>query len=342
MLALSSCITDIDTIDERQVEITLVAGAGQTGTADDSSTRASNAGDPKDRYINSLRVMGFRIDDGTLAFNNLVFYNASGKVEGFKGKILVNTGRYDLVLIANEHADSSTTGSIHEKLDALQPGVTTLNDLADLSFPSSKTFDSSKNIPMIARVDGVKISTTGAGDPAPGTTNLNNSGEPLRIMMKRLGIRLDLDVKMYAEQIEAWWNSSDDIYINGIPDRVYLFPRDNTVSSNRSSWILSVVSKPDTAGKEGLISVVYPRIILPEVLFSPVTDKTRSMSVSLDVGGKTLRGMIAIDRGTSEDGYTVPRNSYLNVTATAKPDYLDITAETVIEGWDNEELPQDL
>jgi hypothetical protein len=327
---------------EQQVEITLAAETGGTGAGDGPATRATNQGDHKDSYINSLRVMGFRTLDGTLAFNNLVLYNFSSTTQGFTGKILVNTGRYTLVLIANEHADTSTD-SMHRKLEALQPGVTTLNDLADMWFPSGKTFDSTKNIPMIALVDDVKITPTGAiGNPLPGTTNLNNSGEPLRIMMKRLGIRLDLKVEMYAEQIDEWWSISNGaINIGGIPDRVYLLPRENSGPVN-NIWIYRIGSKPDTAGKEGLITGELPRIILPETVFLPVTDKTRALSISIDGDGKTRRGIIAIDRGATDAGYTIPRNSYLNVTATAKPDWLDVTAEAVIEDWDDENLNQEL
>jgi hypothetical protein len=341
MLALTSCITDVPVSEHEQpVEITLVAGTDGDGPATRATT--PNPGTAADRYINSLRVLGFSTTDGTLAFNNLVFYNKGGKVEGFTGKILVLTGSYALVLIANEHADTSND-SMYKKLEALKPGAATLNDLADLSFPSSKTFDSSKNIPMIARVNDVKISTTGAGDPAPGTTNLNDSGEPLRITMRRLGIRLDLDLKMNAEQIDAWWKSSNGmINIEGVPDRVYLFPRENSTPANRSVWIYPVKSKPDTAGKEGLISVEYPRIILPEILFLPATDKTRALNMSIDSGDKTRRGIIAIDRGATEAGYTIPRNHYLRVTATAKPDYFDITADTSIEGWDDENFIQEM
>jgi hypothetical protein len=340
-LTLASCITGIDTSDERQVEIALAAGAG-TSEVDGTATRATHSGDPRDRYINSLRVLGFRVDDGTLAFNNLVFYQKNDRAESFNGKILVRTGRYTLVLIANEHADSSTN-SVHNKLEALQPGVTNLSDLGDLWFGSGKTFDSSKDIPMVARVDNVKISSTGQGNPAPGITNLNNSGEPLRITLIRLGVRLELRLKMYPDQVEKWWDfSRGAINLEGIPDRVYLFPRENSEPGNRSTWIGTVTSKPTVVGSDGLIGMDSPRIILPEILFSPVTNKRLALSISIDTGERTRRGTIAIDGGVSDKGYTIPRNSYLKATATAKSDRLDISTKTVVDDWESENLDQKL
>jgi hypothetical protein len=59
-------------------------------------------------------------------------------------------------------------------------------------------------------------------------------------------------------------------------------------------------------------------------------------------GGKTRRGIIAIEGGGTEAGYTIPRNNFVHVTATSKPDYLDITATASIEDWDDENMNQEL
>jgi hypothetical protein len=342
LLALASCsVESPEPAAEQPVEITLAAETGTRGIGNGPATRAGTIeGSPEDHYVNSLRVLGFRTADGTLAFNNLIFYNKSGKVDGFTGKIQVITGRFTLVLIANEHADSSGD-SMYKKLQALQLGVTTLNDLGNLWFQSRETFDNSKNIPMIARVNDVKITPTGAaGYPVPGTTNL---GDPLRIVLRRLAVRISLRLRMTPEQVDAWWSSSRGVFnVEGISDRVYLFPRENSNPSNRITWIYPVSSKPTAVDSEGFVNIDYPRIILPEVLFSPVTNKTRSMSVSLFGGGKTRRGTIAIDNGTSATGYTIPRNNFLQVTATSKPDSLEVTTAALVEDWGDEDLPHDM
>jgi hypothetical protein len=336
---MASCFNETPVPEaEQQVEITLTAGTN-TGPV----TRATDSGSKEDRYVNSLRVLGFRSVDGKLAFNNLIFYNNAGKVEGFTGKIRVLTGRYTLVLIANEHADTSRPASatMYSKLESLELDVTTIDDLGNLWFASGRSFDTTKDIPMIARVDNVKITPSGAaGNPLPGTTNL---GDPLRITLRRLAVRLDITIRMYPEQVDAWWDTSRGVfYVEGIPSLVYLFPRDNSNPSNRSTWGCTVRTKPTAVDADGLVSIDFPRIILPEALFSPATNKNLSVSVSLSGGNITRRGTIAIGGGASAPGYTLPRNNYLKVTATAKPDALDIETEAMIEGWDDEQLPQDI
>jgi hypothetical protein len=147
---------------------------------------------------------------------------------------------------------------------------------------------------------------------------------------------------MYPEQVDAWWNTSNFIYVSGIPDRVYLFPRENSTPSNRSDWGNSIRTKPTDVDSEGLVNIDISRIILPEALFSPVTNKNLALTVCLSGGGKTRRGLIAIDNGASAAGYTIPRNNSLHVTATAKADSLEVTTAALVEGWDDEELPQDM
>jgi hypothetical protein len=331
-LATVSCIKDsaAPALPEQEVEIALAIGTGAQGMDDTPDTRGSSvAGDPKDRYINSLRVMGFRRGDGTLAFNNKVFYNSQNNNEGFSGKILAMTGHYTLVLVANEHSDEN----LSRALDALTLDSATLGDVGQLSF-SLPAFDPVYDIPMVARLDGVDITTKGAGNPLPGTTNL---GDPLRVSLERLGIRLDIKLKLYPEEAEAWWNEqSHRLHFEDIPDHVYLFPHENQDTNTVASYLIG--KQPVDEDNDGMMETEILRLILPEVLFSPATDTTRALRMYIESGGKKRRGIISIERGTTEAGYTIPRNSYLNVKATVKSDYMDVETTVSIEDWDDENM----
>jgi hypothetical protein len=340
MLATVSCIKDSfapalpGSLSGQEVEIALSIGTGAQGTDDLPDTRGTSVpGDARDRYINSLRVLGFRQGDGTLAFNNKVFYDSRNNSESFIGKILVMTGHYTLVLVANEHPDTN----LSRALDNLVLNSATLNDVGQLSF-SLLSFHDIYDSPMVARVNGVDITTKGAGTPLPGKTNM---GDPLRISMERLGIRLDVKLKLPTEQADEWMNGqSRRIHFEGIPYHACLLPHENQDVNTVARY--DVGKQPVDEDNDDMMETEKLRLILPEVLFSPATDATRALRMYIENGGKKRTGIIAIRRGATGAGYTIPRNSYLNVTATSKSDYLDITTTASIEDWDNENMNQEL
>jgi hypothetical protein len=341
----TSCITDLGAYErEQQVEIELSAGTpGSFGTVDNpatratASTRATDDGDKKDRVINSLRVMGFRSLDGTLAFNTEVFMNSQANLESYTGKVLVVTGRFTIVVVANEHSDSR----LSRTLRSLILNWSKLDDV--IALPVVSAFGSAWNIPMMSRLDNVQIRPDGVGTPVPGTTNL---GSPLRIGLERLGIRIDLKLKLHPDQADAWWyvptdsnDSGPRLYFDNAPFSTYLSPRDNSQGATSCSFLPG--KAPSDIDGDGMLETERKRIILSELLFTPIDNRDKALVIFIERrDGKRLSGTIAIDRGTGPEGYTIPRNTFLRVTATARANVLETEVESVVEDWGSEDLPQ--
>jgi len=306
LLLLSSCSK------ERKA----ITGEGESATITISTaTRADHAGDAADRYINSLRVLGYNTTTGELAFNEEVFgittTSTDNKVS-FEETINVKTGKFTVIFIANEHKSSSTS--------ALLSGITPSNNNTisylrnTVSFPHG-SFDSGKDIPMVTIKDNIIIQGDNMViDPGSSTPTAVMNRWPVE--MERLGIRLDLTLKLTALQVDEWTKDNGKIYLVNVPGEAFIFPgTDNsgTLLSTDKEYTVSLTP----VGTEGDLSIYkLSRIILPESSFLGLI-KANALTLKLKEGSLTRLGVISAGTAAKygTNGYTLPRNTYLDITA---------------------------
>ena len=210
VLLLVSCVKEQDNMEPGQdVVITLDAG-----------TRSSEPGATADSYINSLRVLGYHAVNGQLVFNEKVNFTGIDAI-GYQGEIHVKTGTFTVVFIANEHADAATSAL----LTAIGSGATgTLAHLKSISF-SYGAFGVTKDIPMVKIKNNVHIK----GDNLLSDPEINSGADistDWDVEMERIGIRVDLTLKLTATQKTAWQSGTHNgkVYLNNVPTKAYIFP----------------------------------------------------------------------------------------------------------------------
>ncbi len=324
--AFVSCLTDdfIDCSlqDEQPVAISIAAGVFDVPVAYASETRPGTVEDDK---IGSMRVLGFR-SDGTLAFND---YNEDMYAQTRTFKAL--TGRYTLLFLANEDSDRM----LHETLDGLDPktdATITLDEVGALSFSHGAfSTDENTHIPMVKLIHNVRIAfkEDGEGTPRPGITN---QGDTLAVSMERLGVKIDVALKLYENQFKAWSENSDEnergvIHIENLPDHVHLLQGDNSDGEGLQTQSNAPYYAPgdvvvDTYTRQSTI-LLQRAFILPESWFIPATDSDKAMRIRINTGVGTWNGRIAVGDART---YAVRRNSHLLVSATSDRDSVRFNA----------------
>lgn len=308
-LSLASCAdpaTTFEPVDESPVRIAVAVGSHTTN-------HAGSAGSVGENNISELRLMAFRTSDATLAFNQRVDYNNAAPYHIFE----LPVGRYTLVAVAGEHRDATLSA----KLDGLTPS-STLTQVAALSFAAS-AFDAGSDIPMMTSTP-VTISRV---NDTEGTTDL---GSPLALTLTRMGVRIDIEVTLDAAQMEQWMASGGDLYLDRVPDCVYIFPRDNSAATSTAT--IACASRPQIDETLGQRSISIRGVILPESRFAPADDASRGMQLRLWDGTRQISGVIAL----SPDNLTVPRGSYLDVQATVGDGTFEF--KTSVAPWDDENV----
>ncbi len=315
LLALTSCTTEqpVTTGGEQRVQITI-----------DATTRGTpEAGDPADRAIRSLRVLGYRTPEGTLAFNRQVDVQTYAPID-------VLTGKYTVVLIANEHED--------ENLPTELSGITesnnhTLDYLRSLGF-SYEAFDTEKDIPMTAVKNNVVIQ---------GDNKLIDDGAlctgTWQVTLTRLGVRIDLTMTLPGEMFDDWFTGERTIWFDNVPERVALFPQDDAASAlTQPGDVFTTYGGSNPAASEGKKTIAIRRIILPESRFTPVGDDGMAIILRIAAGSEPRTGIIAPNAPAD---YTLPRNSYLDVNAEAN-DREFLFQVNAIENWEDTPINHDL
>ncbi len=283
------------------------------------------AGDPEDRAISSLRVPGYGTSDGKRKFNGVVELS-----EENEGVLWAMTGKHDMFFIANAE------------------GITVPEEqylLRDVTIPRSE-FSSDDPIPMFAQMEDVMITALtdvpdpSQGDRLPGKTD---KGEPLGVVMTRLGIRLDITLTLDAERFDDWFTDGDypAIVFGNVPDGVRLLPgRDNPATGEASGNTVPItVDKTTTTvtpdGDNRTITI--ERIILPELFLSEDNNiKAKGLTMTVAAGSWSVSGVIA----PSVDNYSIPRNSYLAIAAKAENKTFDFNIELV--DWTSKDIPHEL
>lgn len=326
---LVSCIAEpvtfSDREDEQEVRITV-----NTGTRAEDGP-GTPAGDPEDRYINSLRILGYRISDGSLAFNKSVSFvgTADENKESREWDVEVLTGKFNIVFIANEHSDATAssllaaiTSTTNHSRSYLQENVTF----------SHEAFSALKDIPMVTLKEEVHIKADYQLKDPDQTVN----GGSWSVMMERLGVRIDLTLTL---EIGQSVEETEKLSITKIPKKVYLFNGQYNDSENSSDYVSKEFPyiTPTTTNADNKDVLEWKRIILPESMFDNETDKDKAMKMAIKVNGEECITTIGkdVDKDTEEGDrdYTLPRNTYLDISATANVSDNEIICTATILPW---------
>ena len=318
MFVATSCAVDQGSdypADGRQVQI---AVAASTTRADEDRT----AGDPKDREISTLSVPGYAVSGGKKIFDEPVDFTASD--DGGRGTIWAKTGKHNMFFIANA------------------AGITVPEEqyrLRDVTVPQS-AFSSELDIPMFAQIEDVMITALSdvpdpsKGDRLPGKTD---KGEPLGVVMTRLGIRLDITLTLDAERFGEWFINgvAPAIVFGNLPEGVNLLPgKDNPGDGSVSIPVDKETAFTSDGDKR---TITIERIILPELLLSGDNNiKEKGLTMTVAAGSWSVSGVIAPSAGD----YSIPRNTYLAIAAEAKDKVFDFNIE--LADWTEKDLPYGL
>ena len=337
-------------VDEQEVVITVSTGTRAVGDAD---------GTPNDHYINSLRVLGYRTSDGTLAFNEKVYGFPTSTVNATvlnNQQVDVKTGRFTIVFIANEHSEVDANSDGTNDMSALLNGITTSNNntlsyLKDNAKFSYHSFYYGYNIPMAVIKENIIIQEENKLiDPELGSAPITTVWP---VMLTRLGIRVDVTLKLTDAQVADWRTvptlNKEALSFYNIPEWVSVFP--NIYHTGSTTSRVETFVDMDTYPDEGDLKVFKARFILPEYA-DPNLEATTGLILGLPqgatVGLTTPEKKGAVSNMETDGltpkgwagkyGYTIPRNHYLGVTATIKESDTEITFNINVLSWDEANL----
>jgi len=323
LFMLSAC-TKEHTVSQEGLEATIMISTGTRAAMDDD----------EDSYINSLRILGYYSSTGKLAFNETV--TVANNSKEVKKTITVKTGNFTIVAIANEHSDGATPADLSALLDKIttsDANTNTMTYIKGLSF-SHDAFSSTKDIPMFLAKENIAIY---------GDDNMADNGvacTTLPVLLERLGVRIDLTLKLFDVQSTAWQSGAGThngkVYFNNVPDKVYLFPgTDNSGSLlTGNEKFVTPVAAPDEAGKKIFKSL---RIILPESCLNSLT-AAQGLTIELYEGTALRKGVLST--GTGANGYTLSRNSYFGVDTEIGE--ISLTFDVNVMDWEDKDMNHEL
>ncbi len=314
------------------VEIRIDTRSGGEGT---------HPGSVDDRKVASLRVLIYD-RHGVLKWNfsspvdlSVASLSSGAAAAEQLNELSILTGTYDFVFVANE-------GDLADKLAALAPG-SSMSTLRAMSFDEA-AFNEQDLIPMVSLYTGVQViadKSVKYPDPFNGgaeKTQLTDGGDPeaWNVLLERAGIRLRLAITLTESQYAAW--SDKKIWIDSIPAGAFLLPG---IANSAAPWeedrpyaaaVAAGAPGTITGPADGKYTVTYDRIILPEVLFSPAGDPGKALELSMTLGDKPKRGKIWVGTAYTDGwGYTLPRNTFLEMTVSIEDDGIVFSGITVID-----------
>ena len=300
------------------------------------ATRATDPGTVSDRNISHLRVMVYNSATGLLMSTGGVPWNFTFNIPPttMPVPVEITTGTFDFVFIANGTSDPALNTTLNS-------GVNNISGLYGLSIARS-AFDADKDIPMFTVIRNVEVKGddhVAFIDPADNTPQEYTGTWPVTVT--RTGIRLRLVITLNSYQYGIWGGKTVDIA--GIPALSWLFPgMDNSASrvaayesfgaSETVDAALGFISAPNVDGDR---TVTYERIILPETLFTPVTDAAKGLSLKMEFDGGNIVKTAAIGLPAA-GGYSLVRNTLLELRATVEDDDMEITVQ--ILDWNDADL----
>ena len=337
-LLLTSCVKEHNTaVDSEDVSITLNVGTRAT---------PEQEGDAQDRYINSMRMLVYQYSSGKLVFNHKLYGvpTAESAREDYTGTVEMKTGQFTVVFIANELSDRKDTDpsyiKLTDQLEAIEvddPNTNTLSYLKSLSF-CDQAFASNIDIPMVTVREGIIVQGTNKLVDETG-----NAQTKLEVSMERLGIRIDLTLKLLPEQWTAWQSEQGKVSFSNIPGEVFLFSGiENAPATLSRDVVIADYDDDSTVDSDGLIVIPTSRIILPE-LYSANIDAINGLILKINAPSEFTGAIYAGEKKADNltDNYALPRN--LRLGLTAKIGEVSITFNTNVMDWtdvglDNKEL----
>lgn len=319
-LLFSSCVKEVTVdvpADGQPVRITFAA---DTRAADIPAEQQDNAD------ITSLRVLGYKTTSGALAFNEhiTVTNNASSHT------VEVLQGEYHFVFVANESLDTDLAAKL-----AAGPGSFTA--LKTLTIGSGAFTDNADRVPLVSVRENITVRSS--SDVSSGGTSVLDGGV-WKVALQRAAVKMRLEV--HVEKGEPFANT--EIRLNRVPSWSYLYPGiDNQASGNARTITVPLTKTGETA--DGKYDIYQPmtggatgtedRLIFPELLFADKGNKDKGIELEITTD-KTRRGVIGVD---IPNDYTIPRNKFIDITATVAtmPD-IEFTV-TVTDWGDNIGVP---
>ncbi|MCC8019230.1 MAG: hypothetical protein LIO85_05600 [Rikenellaceae bacterium] len=154
-----------------------------------------------------------------------------------------------------------------------------------------------------------------------------------------MAVRVDLTLRL----TDAQFADFKHIRFDNVPDRLYIFPEtDNSASVTNNLQYDAVAGNAGYSSEPGNITtltsgdyaveITYPRILLPEVWFTPESDKDCAVVLTACFATEDYPALIGIDR---PDDYTLPRNVYYDVSATVAVNDAEIDIAIAAQDWDD-------
>ena len=300
LMALFSC-TD-ETFTKNEVEATYITIRGMA-----SRSGATHPGTSEDVEIRTLRVIAFDHSTGNKATN--ASYNAG------VGDVIrhhIDPGTYDFVFLANEPG-----------YPAIQSQLTSIShytDLDQIAYPAT-SFISTLPIPMMQEVKNVTVLPNGGG----AVLNDGTTVSILQLAMKRLGVRVDVELKA-EHNFDADFKG---VVFDNIPDFVPLTAGYSGEPPRNVTREFTLADNPEYfsngAADGDLVWVKHiSRIILPASEPATIGDISKAVTFTIDMGDNyppSCELKIAPD----PVNYSLPKNTKLDLIGIIKdPLYMNI------------------
>lgn len=310
-------------------------------------TKADGTDSDADNSIESIRVLVFK-PGADLVYNFKTDMNVSGFSNTFD--ITVTEGVYDFVFIVNEISDNilrTEGGTLTDLLNSYTEGVVQISDLDDLYFNSS-AFANDLPIPATVKFTNVTISAKSANKITG--TGINATGNQWTVETIRAGIRVDLFIETEHEEMA---NGFEKLSLLNIPNKVYLFDKNNIIDTDDFETAIREFAKNDGDRKEGTgtnytltpanLSFINTkidnkyywnkRIILPSSMFADADNRENGILLQALVGQNKYD--LILSNETNTDYCTKRNHRYIVNARLTKWDGL-VNFQTKVLQWINE------
>lgn len=314
---------------EQDATIRIVAGTRST----DENWPDDLAESEKSDYssIGSLRILGYHSTGKQLAFNVPVFNTPEEDANGREYDIKVKTGNFTIIVVANEHLMTSDM----QEMISTDSRIQTLDHFRYLSFGTDAFSYENPYMPMVKVYKNTSINednTVFSDD-----TDFRLTDGKWNIALERLGIKLRILVKIPSEHLEQFKSNGKQIRMMN-PSGMFLLPNtENSGNHSASDFVLEHRSGGNSLPSHEEFyygaSGVENRIILAENYFPDSENITKATTLSLTTD-KLRQGVIGVDLASAVKNYTIPRNSFVDITATVAVDpEEEITFDVRVLDW---------
>lgn len=315
MFSAVSCIKEVNTDEQGEgEEVTILISTGDRQSQTRASEDPTKPGDDPDYRIGTLRVLIYH-ESSDLLYKKTKKFTPPDNPQSIKLK----PGRYDFVFIANEHLDGTLStaletlaeGSSFSEITTLKIDGAALNSMIMTGVPAFGETDTF--IPKVAVKGNVLVSKRDGKTviiESNGTT-IDNSVNYWEVAMMQAGIRIDLSLSLTHAQKTLYDDGKLTLSLSNVPDHVDLLGKYNYTAGQTITRVLKMES--------GMVSgntVTWNRIILPETFFSDRSNKENGIVLTATLDGTDYTATLGNDFTEGSEDYTLPRNTYLDITGT--------------------------